>query len=170
MTLALRAVATRGDRRAFLDLPARLHGAHPPFVPPLRAALARLLDRRRNPFWRHAEAKEWLALRDGRPVGRIGACHDRDLEARAPGRGVFGLFECGEDAGAARALFAAAGGWLKARGLRRARGPLNYSIHDTAGLLVEGFDTPPTFDTTWNPPHYEKLWTDAGFVAAQDLL
>lgn len=170
MTLALRAVASRGDRRRFRDLPTRLYGRDPAFIPMLDAAFAAVMDRRRNPFWRHAEAAEWLAFRDGEPVGRIGACVDESLQRRAPGHGVVGFFDAADDPEASRALFAAAEEWLRARGCEHARGPLNYSIHDTAGVLVEGFDTPPAIDTTWNPPHVPRLFEEAGYRQAQDLL
>jgi len=170
VTLALEPVGGRRARRLFRDLPLRLHAGDPAFVPPIRAAVDAALDRRKNPFWRHAEAAEWVARRSGRPVGRIGACRDGDLEARAPGCGVVGFFDCADDPEAAAALFDAAEGWLRARGLTRARGPLNYSIHDTAGLLVEGFDTPATVDTTWNPAYQVAMWEAAGYRGAQDLL
>lgn len=170
MTLRVAPVASRSDRRLFREVAARLHGGDPCFVPPLDIAFDLVLDRARSPFWGHAEAQEFLAWRGSAPVGRIGACRDRDLEKVEPGCGVVGFFECGEDPEAARSLFETALAWLRERGLRRARGPLNYSIHDTGGLLVEGFDTPPTFDTTWNPAYYENLWRDAGFASAKDLL
>jgi hypothetical protein len=169
VTLAVRAVGGRAERRLFRDLPARLHGGDPAFIPMLDAAFAAVMSKK-NPFWRHAEAREWLAFRDGRPVGRIGACVDEDLLRRAPGCGVVGFLDALDDPDAAQALFGAAEAWLRERGCARARGPLNYSIHDTAGTLVEGFDGPPTVDTTWNPPHIPRLWDAAGYRGAQDLL
>jgi hypothetical protein len=169
VTLLVRAVKGRRERRLFRDLPSILHGNDPAFVPVLDAALGALMSPK-NPFWRHAGAREWLAFRAGRPVGRIGACVDRRLLERAPGCGVVGFLDCAEDAEAARALFAEAEAWLRGQGCARARGPLNYSIHDTAGVLVEGFEAPPTIDTTWNPPYLPGLWEGAGYRGAQDLL
>jgi GNAT superfamily N-acetyltransferase len=170
VTLLLRAVAGQKDLRLFRDLPARLYGRDRAFVPMLDPAFAAVMDRRKNPFWRHAEAREWILFRDGAPVGRIGACVDSDLSARTPGCGVVGFFDCVDDAPAARELFGAAEAWLRERGCERARGPLNYSIHDTAGVLVEGFDTPPVVDTVWNPAHVPRLWEEGGFRGVQDLL
>lgn len=170
MSLRIAPVSGRAGRRLFRELGARLHGRHPCFIPPLDIAFDLVLDRKKNPFWGHAEGEEWIAWRGNEPVGRVGACRDGDLERRAPGTGVVGFFECGEDPEVARALLGAAGDWLRGRGLRRARGPLNYSIHDTGGLLVEGFDTPPTFDTTWNPPFYPAMWEAEGFRGEKDML
>ena len=163
----LRPVATRRERRLFRDLPARLFGDDPAFIPMLDAAFAAVMDRKKNPFWRHAEGCEWLAWRGGQPVGRVGACHD---EALPDGYGAIGFFDCGDDLGVSAALFAEACAWLRARGCTVARGPLNYSIHDTAGVLVDGHDTPPAIDTTWNPPHYGAAFEAAGFRGAQDML
>ncbi|MFQ5845214.1 MAG: GNAT family N-acetyltransferase, partial [Planctomycetota bacterium] len=142
MTAAVVPVNGARDLRRFRDAPRELHGTHPAFVPPLRPAFAAQFDRRRNPFWRHAESREWLAREGGRVVGRIGACVDRDLLAAAPGTGAVGFFDSIDDMGTARALFDAAAQWLRDRGCIRARGPLHYTIHDPAALLVDGFDTP----------------------------
>jgi len=170
VTVRVAGISSRADRRAFRDLPGRLYGGDPAFVPMLDMTHNALLDRRRNPFWRHAEGQEWLAWRGTEPVGRVGACVDRELQACAPGCGVVGLLDCADDAEVAAALFATAEAWLRARGCSRARGPLNYSIHDTAGLLVEGFDKPPAIDTTWNPCWIPPLWEASGWQGVQDLL
>lgn len=170
MTVAVRPVASRRDRRLFRDLPAALHGRDPAFVPMLDVALAAVLDRGRNPFWRHAEGREWLARCGREVVGRIGACVDRKLAERAPGCGAIGFFDCENRRDASTALFATAERWLAERGCTRGRGPLNYSIHDTAGLLVEGFETPPAVDTTWNPPYYAEAWEAHGWRGVQDML
>jgi len=170
VTVEVRPVSGRRDRRRFLDLPWRLHHANAAFVPQLDFAVAALLDRRRNPFWHQARGCEWLAFRDGAVVGRVGACRDEALFLRADGCGAVGFWDAEDDAEVADALFKTAEAWLAAEGCTRARGPLNYSIHDTAALLVEGYDTPPTIDTTWNPPYYPSRWEAAGWRGAQDML
>jgi GNAT superfamily N-acetyltransferase len=170
VTIEVRPVRSRRERRIFRDLPSRLHGKDPAFIPILDAVLASLLDRRRNPFWTHAEGCEWLAWRDAVAVGRIGACVDRDLAQRAPGRGVVGLFDCIEERTVAGLLFETAERWLGERSCTVARGPLNYSIHDTAGLLVDGFEFPPVVDTTWTPPYYAALWEEHGYNGAIDTV
>jgi len=170
VTVEVRAVTSRSDRRHFRDLPQRLHGNDPAFVPMLDAALAAVLDRNKNPFWRRATGCEWLAWRDGRPVGRVGACADGALRAQVEGCGAVGFLDCEDDPSAAAALLGTAEAWLRENGCVRARGPLNYSIHDTAGVLVDGFGTPPTIDTTWNPPYFAALWEGGGWRGAQDML
>ena len=87
-----------------------------------------LVDPAKNPFYEHAARELFLARRGGRVVGRIAAIDDRlHREVHGDNTGFFGFFECVDDAPVARALLAAAGDWLKARGLNVQRGPVNPS-------------------------------------------
>ena len=86
----------RRDLRRFIALPYRLHARDPNWVPPLRRDVALLLDRRRNPFFEHAEAEYFLAEKDGRAVGRIAAIANRlHNETHHDKVGFFGFFEAG---------------------------------------------------------------------------
>src|SRR3546814_18684525 len=86
-----------------------------------------------------------------------------------PGTGNWGLFEA-EDAEVAQALLAAAEGWLTAQGMTRSLGPLSISIWDEPGLLVEGFDTPPTIMLGHNSPLYRAWIEGAGYRPVKRLL
>ena len=83
--------------------------------------------------------------------------------------GFFGFFESIDDQEVADALFSAVNSWLRERGIKTIRGPMNPSMNHTVGLLVDGFDSSPFFMMTYNPRYYEKLVTNAGFVKSQDL-
>ena len=133
--------------------------------------VAKLLDRARNPFFEHAEADYFLARRNGRVVGRIAAISNRlHNEVHGDRVGFFGFFECEQDQAVADALFAEAAAWLRARGHDVMRGPASFSVNDECGLLVDGFDTPPTLMMPHNPPYYLRLMDGAGFRKAKDLL
>ncbi|HEU5171860.1 MAG TPA: hypothetical protein VFU46_15035 [Gemmatimonadales bacterium] len=158
------------DVKRFIDLPYRLHARDPNWVPPLRRDVATLLSRTKNPFFDHGEAEYFLAERDGRVAGRIAAIHNRlHNETHADRVGFFGFFESEDDQAVADALFAAAADWLRSRGLGTMRGPASFSVNDECGLLVEGFETPPTIMMPHNPPYYSRLIEAAGFVKAKDL-
>ena len=58
------------------------------------------------------------------------------------------------DPAVAAALFEAGANWLRARGRDEIMGPIDYSTNYVCGLLVEGFDFPPTLLTAHNPPYY----------------
>lgn len=172
MTAAVRVRPARDkkDLSRFIDLPYRLHARDPLWVPPLRRDVAMLLSRTKNPFFEHAEAEYFLAERNGAVVGRIAAIHNwlhnQTHEDRV---GFFGFFECVDDQAVADALFTAAADWLRPRGLDTMRGPASFSVNDECGLLVEGFDTPPTLMMPHNPLYYAALIERAGFVKAKDL-
>lgn len=162
-------VAGRRDRERFLALPGRLHARDPAYVEPLRLQMRDLLTPGRNPALAHMELALFLALSGGRPVGRISAQLDHlAVEAHGP-VGHFGLLAA-ETAEAAAALLAAAEAWLKGRGMLSVRGPFNLSINQEAGLLVQGFDTPPMLLTPHDQPHLGPAVEAAGYVKARDLL
>src|SRR3990172_9067432 len=74
-----------------------------------------------------------------------------------------------DDQEAANALFDAAKSWLAERDLHNIRGPVNPSLNYECGLLIDGFDSPPTFMMTYNPPYYATLIERYGFRKVQDL-
>jgi GNAT superfamily N-acetyltransferase len=129
-----------------------------------------LLSRAKNPFFEHAEAEYFIAERDGEVVGRIAAISNRlHNETHGDRVGFFGFFECIDDQTAADALLEAAAGWCRARGHDVLRGPASFSVNDECGLLVEGFETPPTLMMPHNPRYYIGLLEGAGFTKAKDL-
>jgi GNAT superfamily N-acetyltransferase len=160
----------RGLRR-FIAFPYAHYRGDPLWVPPLRSDVRTLLSPAKNPFFQHAELQAFLAMRDGRPVGRIAAIkNDAHIREHGDRVGFYGFFEAVDDQAVADALFAAAGGWLAERGLAVMRGPMNPSINDDCGLLVAGFDTPPALMMPHNPPYYVRLHEAAGFRKAKDLI
>ena len=129
-----------------------------------------LLDRAKNPFFEHGEAEDFLATRAGAVVGRIAAVvNTLHNEIHADKVGFFGFFECENDQAVADALFDAAAAWLRTRGFDTMRGPASFSVNDECGLLVDGYDTPPTIMMPHNPPYYVQLVEHAGFRKAKDL-
>jgi GNAT superfamily N-acetyltransferase len=161
----------KADRAAFIDLPYRLYAGHPVWIPPLRMAERDLMNAKKNPFFEHAEVQHFLARRGDRVVGRIAAIENRlHNEIHEDRIGFFGFFDVEPDPEAARGLLAAARSWTEARGLSPMRGPACYSMNDTCGLLVEGFEEAPRILMPYNRPDYESLLLDAGLVPVKDLL
>ena len=162
-------VDSRRRWRQFLRLPLRLYQNDPCWVAPLEREERAMLDRR-HPFFLHGEAALFLALRGGRPVGRIVASDDPRYNAqRDENLGCFGRFECIDDPGVAHALLDTAADWLRQRGRDRVRGPVNYSSNYTIGLLIDGFNTPPRIMMSHNPPYYARLLESWGLEKAKDL-
>jgi GNAT superfamily N-acetyltransferase len=170
MALEVRPVQSRRDLTTFIKLPWRLYRNERNWVPPLVFERRQFLDRRKNPFFQHAEAEYYLAWRDGRAVGRITAQVDRHFnEFQDNDWGMFGFFECEEDPEAAAALLASAEAWLRARGRDRMVGPMNFTTNDECGVLIEGFDQLPTILTDYTHAYYPGLLEGAGLAKAMDL-
>jgi GNAT superfamily N-acetyltransferase len=172
VSVEIRRVEGKGDRKQFLDLPYRLYATEKRWVPPLRMERKEHLDPAKNPFFEHAEVQFFLALRDGRVVGRISAHIDRNLNEFQDNRwGLFGFFECEDDPEAARALVDAAEAWLRERGRDRMVGPMDYTTNDECGVLIEGHERPPIILCPWQHPYYQRLLEEAcGLAKAMDLL
>ncbi len=126
---------------------------------------------RTNPYFKHAEACYWVAIRDNAPVGRISAQIDHlYLERHDSNTGFWGMLESIDDPEVFKALFISAEKWLMARGMKRMLGPFNLSINQECGLLVSGFQHPPFFMMGHNPPYYVKRLGDLGHQKAKDLI
>ena len=161
---------SKKELHRFFDVADRVYAGDPNWVPPLREDVA-LVFSEKNPFYEHAEIQLFVARKDGRDAGRIAAVLDRGHNAfHGEKTSFFGFFESENDPLTAAALFDAAAAWGRARGMTTLRGPANPSLNDEAGLLVDGFDSPPVLMMTYNPRYYVELYEKAGFQKAQDLL
>jgi hypothetical protein len=168
--LQIIAVDKRAEKKRFLNFPWTLYRDNPHWIPPIRLDQKELLGYRYHAFYEENEIRTFLAVRDGVDVGRIAAIVNYGhLERNEKNLGFFGFFECIDDQQVADALFDAAGAWLRKKGLTALRGPMNPSMNYSLGLLIEGFDSPPFFMMTFNPPYYEGLMENYGFRKSQDL-
>lgn len=158
------------DRRRFLCLAKRLYRHDPLWVAPLDSEVHQVLAPN-NPFFQHARMQLWIAVRDGEDVGRIAGIVDATHNAVHGERTAhFGFFESVDDGAVAAALFEAVSEWARTAGCDRLLGPMNPSINDEAGLLIDGFDSSPVLMMTYNPPSYRRLVEAAGFTKAKDLI
>ena len=168
--ILIRPVATRKDRKAFVDFAWDVYKNDPAWVPPLKDEVHGLLNPKKNPWFEHARAELWLAEREGRTVGRISAQVDELVQVHMRGgTGQWGFFDA-LDGEAAAALIATAEGWLRDQGMTRSLGPFSLSIWDEPGLEIEGFSEPPTVMMGHHRPEYEAWVEAAGYAKARDLL
>ncbi len=168
MTIEVRPVRTKADRRAFLTVPRALRSGDLHWVRPLDREAAELIDPAENPFFDHATVDLFVAWDGRHPVGRISA-HTDNLaleqppeQGFGPGTGFFGLFEAESEA-AAIALLSAAEARLSARGMDRVLGPISLSIWEEPGLLTHGHDHPPTVMMGHDPAAYQGWIEGAGY-------
>ena len=162
---------SKKDRRRFIEIEFRLNRSDPLWVPPLRVDRMKYMDPVKNPFFEHAEVMHFVAVRDGRDVGRIAAIKNRlHEEIHDEPVGFFGFLECPDDAGVLGKLLDAAAAWLAARGLTAMRGPISYDTNEVTGALIEPFDLPPTLMMPYNRAYLPPLLEGAGLAKEMDLL
>ncbi|MCR9119825.1 MAG: N-acetyltransferase, partial [bacterium] len=166
----IQAVQTSRQQKQFLNFPWELYANDPNWVPPMRSNNRDLVGYGKHPFYDDAESQTFLAIRDGKVCGRIAAIvnhvHNKKYKEK---RGIIGFYESIDDQDVANELFKAAIAWFRQQGMTELRGPINPSLNYECGMLIDGFDSPPTFMMTYNPPYYEKLWLEFGFEKSQNL-
>jgi hypothetical protein len=171
VSVTVRPVEGRRDLNAFIEVPFTLRRDDPQWVPPLRFERRQFLSREKNPYFEHAEVALLLAERDGRPVGRISAQVDSRWDQFQGGNdGLFGFLDFEDDPEVVAALFDAAAGWLRERGRARMLGPMDFTMNDECGLLIEGYDEPSMILEPWHPPYYRERVEAQRMTKAMDLL
>jgi hypothetical protein len=143
------------------------------WVPPLKLERRIFLSRRFNAFFTHGDAQLFVARRDGRVVGRISAQYDDNFNAHHGNRwGMFGFLELEDDPEVLPPLLEAAEQWLLSRGRDHMVGPMDFTMNDESGVMIEGFDRVPMIKQPWHPPYYQRLAENGstGLDKAMDLL
>jgi ribosomal protein S18 acetylase RimI-like enzyme len=168
-------VSSSSDLKEFVELAYRIYAGDPSWPPPLRSDVRWMLDEKKNPFWKHAKRKLFLARKGGRVVGRIAAIvDDEHNRVHAEKTGFFGFFESENDREVALALLGAAEAAVREMlpGCHRLRGPANPSLNDEVGAFVPGESEPglPFLMMTYNPAYYLDLFADAGYAKEKDLV
>jgi GNAT superfamily N-acetyltransferase len=169
LPIEIRRADTPRERAVFVKMAWQFYREDRHWVPPLIGDQLQFIDPARGAFYEHGEAALFLAYRGARAVGRISAqvntLYDRYFQ---DGKGFIGFFECEDNTETSRALFTAAAAWLRGKGRRVMEGPMSFGVYDETGILVQGFATDPYVMTGHNPPHYQRLFDEAGWEKSID--
>lgn len=142
----------------------------PAYIPPLEMELRDRLTPGKNPLFEHAEGTLFTAWRGGKLVGRCSAQIDREhLRVHQDETGFFGFLDTIDDADVAHRLLASAESWLKARGMKRVRGPFSLTINEESGVLIDGFEHPPVLMMPHSTRYQAGLIESYGYEKVQDL-
>jgi GNAT superfamily N-acetyltransferase len=165
-------LSNKSQVKRFIQLPHRLYRDCPQWVPPLNIDAYAQLNPKKHPFYEHSDVEFFLAVRDGRDVGRIGAIENRPFnQYHGVKEADFYFFECENDPEAATALFETVFAWAKKRGLNRVVGPKGMGPLDGYGLLTFGFEHRQTMTMlTYNYPYYVDLVESLGFQKEVDFV
>ena len=170
MSVTVTRVSDGKELNEFIQAPRRIYAANPHWVPQLTLLQREELTAKHNPFFEHADVELFVGRNDGDVVGRISAQVDHEHNRYHNEKtGFFGFFETPNDPAVASALTSTAEAWLKQKGMDRIRGPLSFSMNGEAGVLVDGFDSPPQLMMPYTQPYYLDLLEGAGFRKIKDL-
>jgi hypothetical protein len=142
------------------------------WVPPLFMDAYLPLNRKKHPFFEHSEADFFLAVREGKVVGRICAGENKLFnEYHKTRKAQFYFFDTVDDLEVVKTLFGAAFDWARQRGLDTMIGPKGLSPFDGYGVQVEGFEHRQMMTMmNYNYDYYPKLVEAMGFEKEVDFV
>ena len=160
---------TRSNLKKFVEFQIKLYEGNPYFIPPLVSDEIATLDSKVNPAFDHCEAAYFMAYRDGKPVGRIAAMINKQVNEKENSRQArFGFVDFIDDAEVSKALFDTAEQWAKEKGMDNIVGPLGFTDLDNEGMLINGFEELGTMATIYNYPYYPQHIERLGYEKEVD--
>ncbi|MFZ5979746.1 MAG: N-acetyltransferase [Candidatus Zixiibacteriota bacterium] len=157
--------------KKFITYPNQLYKDCPQYVWPLLSERLAFFDTQKNPFYKSARVKLFVAVQEGRVCGRVATCINfKHNDFHGEKVGFFGFFDTPDDFDIAHKLLKTAMITVKKEGMEKMRGPMNFSTNHEIGFLVDGFDTPPSIMMTYNYPYQPKLAEKFGLKKCMDLL
>ncbi|MDC0291056.1 hypothetical protein OAL08_04490 [Akkermansiaceae bacterium] len=162
---------SRRDRLRFVQFLFDLYDNAPLWVPPLIRDELKSLDARANPGLENCELQLWLAIRNGRCVGRIaGVIHRRDNKLRNVEAARFCLLDFEDDPAVAKLLLETVGNWAVEKEMTLLEGPFGLTTFERSAVLVDGFDRLPTVVSSYNFPYYGPAIESCGFAKEVDYV
>lgn len=163
-------VTTSKQLKEFIDFPHELYKDDPNYVAELYIAAKELLSPKKNPYFKHSEVDKYLAYKGGKCVGRIIATVNNNYNQYHDSNvGFFGFLDFVNDLDVAKILLDAAVKYCKLSNVSRILGPTNLTTNDTAGVLVNGYDSPPVVQMTYNKPYYKDILESLSYEKEMDL-
>lgn len=169
MAVEIKKVTTRKDLKRFIRFNYEFYKGNPYSVPDLYDDMLNTFSREKNAAFEFCEADYFLALRDGRVVGRVAAIINHRANEKWQKKEVrFGWIDFVDDVEVSRALIDTVKAWGRERGMTEIVGPLGFTDMDAEGMLVEGFDQLSTMATIYNYPYYPQHIERLGFTKDAD--
>lgn len=160
---------TKEELRKFTEFQIDLYDGNPYYVPPLVSDDIDTLRPEGNPAFDFCESAYYMAYRDGKPVGRVAAIINRQINRDYHQNIVrFGFLDFIDDYEVSAALMAAVEEWGRRKGMNKIVGPLGFTDLDREGLLVEGFEELSTMATNYNYPYYQAHIERLGYKKESD--
>jgi len=169
--ITIREAVTKSDIVEYVKFPFALYRDNPYWIPPLISDEVASFDKTKNPVFESADARFYLAYKDGKPAGRIAAIVNWDEVNGQQKRKVrFGWFDVIDDIEVTKALLEKVYEFGRDHNLEYVEGPIGFSNLDKVGLLTEGFDQIGTMITWYNYPYYVEHLEKLGYVKEKEFI
>ncbi len=167
MSVTIERVKTHAQLMRYINFPMELYGNLPQYVPEIISDEKKNLTK--NPAFEGTEVRLFLAYKDSKLAGRIGAIRaKRVLGAWKPEALRFTRVDFIDDDEVVDAMFSAVLEWGRELGCTELKGPLGFCDLEKEGMLVEGFEYPNTFITLYNFDYYPRQLERMGFEKDAD--
>lgn len=169
-SLKLVEVSSAKELKLFIDFPHDLYEGDSCYVPELYMAQKDLLNKKKHPFYEYGDVVPIIAYQGEKIVGRIAAIKNPAYNSYHNSKiGFFGFYDYIDSEEVARVLLDKVKEKLASEDYEKLMGPVNFSTNETAGTLVEGFDSPPKVMMTYNKPYYDTIQKKIGLSKEMDL-
>ena len=169
MSVEIKKVTTKSELKRFIRFNYEFYKDNPYSVTDLYDDMLNTFSPKKNAAFEFCEADYFLALRDGKIVGRVAAIINRRANETWNRKTVrFGWIDFIDDMEVSTALIDTVKQWGKERGMTEIEGPLGFTDMDAEGMLVEGFDQLSTMATIYNYPYYPQHMERLGLSKSAD--
>ena len=163
-------VSTRRELIDFVNLPFEIYIEDKNWVAPIKSELLRVLDTKKNPYFKIASLDLFNCYSGDKIVARISLSVNKDFCSKTGIKiGFFGFFESFNDPQAVRFLLKVLFKYCSQENIKRIEGPFNPNLYSEIGMLCTNFDFPPSFFQTYNPDYYNSLLEENGFKVLELL-
>ena len=169
--ITLKEMITKKDMKQFVLFPFSIYKNNPYWVPPIISEELEVLDKDKNPAFENAEARFFVAIKNGEIVGRIAAIINwYEVKEQHIKKMRFGWYDVIDDIEVSKVLIEKVVEIGKENNLIYMEGPVGFSNLDKVGVLIEGFDHIGTMVTWYSLPHYKEHLEQIGFVKEKEYL
>ncbi|WP_417351435.1 GTP cyclohydrolase [Flavobacterium alkalisoli] len=167
--ITIKEAKTKSELKDFVKFSFDLYKDNPYWVPPIIAEELESFDKTKNPAFENAEAKFYLAYKDGKIVGKTAAIINwQEVNNQQKKKVRFGWFDVIDDIEVTKALLEKVYEYGREHNLDHVEGPMGFSNLDKVGVLTEGFDQIGTMITWYNYPYYKEHFEKLGFTIEKE--
>jgi hypothetical protein len=161
--ILIKEVKDKQTNKQFIDVAYLIYKDDPNWIAPLENDINDVFNPLKNPALKEHKLKRWIATQNGKLVGRIAAFYNQNLGDNSEKVGAIGFFEAIDSKDIAYKLFDVAKDWLLEEGMDGMDGPINLGERDKFWGCLQEKKLPPSYQEAYNPPYYNKFFSEYGF-------